>query len=446
MVRRNQIAILAAFVALVASFAQAQTGQTSLNATCPGYNPGNNINLACEIATATRTSGKNSTLGPLSATLAAQLSSLPTATAVSGVGVSFVGGVGVFGSSSSESLGTILTQRAETIGKHKFFLSFDYQRFGFGSIDGQRFKSLQTALNPCVDTGCSKFSNQYVLSQNSLSLRVEQYTFIGSFGLTNRMDLSLVVPLSSVHLNAVSTRTQYVVSNGQVIGSTPLSSPIAGQGNTLFLPGSKSGIGDITLNFKYNAFKGEKSGIAMGTEFRMPTGDEFNYLGTGAYGFKPYFIYSRHARLTPNVNIAYQWNGSSALFTDPNGTSQNLPSSFHYSGGADFRVTKRITLVGEFLGQYVINGPRLAFVQNAFVDQNTGTPLTFQSTNASNSAPANQGSVVTQSGSYFIDDASAGFKLNPYRGLLISANCIFKLDDGGLRAKVVPLVGVSYRF
>ena len=100
---------------------------------CPGYNPNHNVNLACQIPTTIRVSTSGTqTLGSLSPTLAAQLSQLPTATAISGSGLTFSRSLGVF-TASTDSLGTILTQRGETLGRHKLFVSFNYQRFGFGS-------------------------------------------------------------------------------------------------------------------------------------------------------------------------------------------------------------------------------------------------------------------------------------------------------------------------
>jgi hypothetical protein len=47
---------------------------------------------------------------------------------------------------------------------------------------------------------------------------------------------------------------------------------------------------------------------------------------------------------------------------------------------------------------------------------------------------------------YGIDNAGGGIKVNVFRGLVIDASALFKLDDSGLRAKWVPLVGISYRF
>ncbi len=68
------------------------------------------------------------------AALASQLSTLPVVSSASGLSVVFTPqGQPVV---SSENLGPIMTDRAETIGKHKLFLGFFYQRFRFNSIDG----------------------------------------------------------------------------------------------------------------------------------------------------------------------------------------------------------------------------------------------------------------------------------------------------------------------
>jgi len=41
---------------------------------------------------------------------------------------------------------------------------------------------------------------------------------------------------------------------------------------------------------------------------------------------------------------------------------------------------------------------------------------------------------------------SVGLKANPVGHLLVSLNALVKLNDGGVRARVVPLVGLSYSF
>jgi len=433
MSKRNRAVWLSALVSIAGAFAVAQTASSV--PPCPGYNPANNTNLACELATGFRapanitvnntTASQGQSFNPvvLSATLATQLSSLPVATAVSGTGITFINGIPTF---SAESLGTILTQRGETLGKHRFYAAFSYQRFGFGSIDGVRFKDLATVNQvnyPTVGTS-------YVVGINHINFQVDQYTAVAAFGINDRLDLTLVVPFSTVNLSLVSTAQQFNVDTS----GKPLSNFSLG---TINLPGSKSGPGDIVLGLKGNVFKKEGGlSMAVGTEFRVNSGDETNYLGTGAYGVKPYAIIShRGKRFTPNVNIGYQWNSSSSLYTDKNGNHLNLPSSLLYSGGVDFKIVPRFTLVGEFVGQYVINGPRL--IQSTVNVPGQGTFPTILVTDSN-------GNQITSS--YAIDNAGFGFKVNPYKGLLITASALFKLDDGGLRAKWVPLVGVSYRF
>lgn len=403
---------------MLSGFAFAQTAVPP----CPGYNPTHNTNLACEFATAIPTSGgKNGNLGTLSsvpATFAAQLSNLPVATAVSGTGITFVNGIPTF---STESLGTILTQRGETLGKHRFFVSFNYQRFGFGSVDGVRFKDFKT-VNTVNFPG---IGTAFQVSDNNINLVIDQYTALGTFGLTGRTDLTLVVPFSTVSLRTISTGSQFNIAPD---GSTLSAFPLPGAN----LPGSKSGPGDVTIGLKQNVVRAENgTSMALGGEFRVPTGDETNYLGTGAYGIKPYMILShRGKRITPNVNIGYEWNGKSSLYFNPaNGDHLNLPASFLYTGGLDVKVASRLTLVGEFLGQYVINGPRIATASVTVPGQGTVNSI-----------------VQAPTSSYAMDNAGFGFKINPFGGLLIDASAMFKLDDAGLRAKVVPLVGVSYRF
>lgn len=421
---------------VICTLAATLEGQSTGVPPCPGYNPANNINLACELATSFRAAGTKFAVstGTVSAALGTQLGNLPIATAISGSGIVLTGPLAV---RSQDSLGTILTERGETVGKHHIFFSLNYQRFDFGSVDGIRFKSFNTVAQQNFtnsQTG-QLLGSEYTTAQNRVDMHIDQFTALGTFGITNNLDLTLIVPFSKVTLTTGSSALVYFAgSNGQSLGP-PSTAP------TLYFPGSIWGPGDVAINVKANVYKSssEKTAIAVGSELRLPTGDETNYLGTGAYGVKPYFIASHHGKLiTPNVNLGYQWNSSSSLYYDQTtGDHLNLPASFTYSGGADFRITSRFTLVGEFVGQYVINGPRVVTTQFTVPGAPGNSVTAINSTSSS-------GQILTSS--YGIDNAGAGFKFSPFPGLSISASAMFKLDDGGLRAKVTPLVGVSYRF
>jgi hypothetical protein len=45
-----------------------------------------------------------------------------------------------------------------------------------------------------------------------------------------------------------------------------------------------------------------------------------------------------------------------------------------------------------------------------------------------------------------ITDASVGMKVSAGGSLLLDVNVLFKLDNGGMRAKVAPLVALEYSF
>src|SRR3989442_2933577 len=72
---------------------------------------------------------------PFNTALAGQLTSLPIPSPASGFTYTFDKTLGVY-SRSAQSFGPILAERAETIGKDKFYFGVSYQRFKFDSIDG----------------------------------------------------------------------------------------------------------------------------------------------------------------------------------------------------------------------------------------------------------------------------------------------------------------------
>jgi len=90
-----------------------------------------------------------SSFGAVNAAIGVQVSQIPIGSPVSG----FIFTAGAL--QPVESFGPILTDRAETIGKHKIYLGFSYQFFNFDGVDGVILSSSApcspTSLNPrCV--------------------------------------------------------------------------------------------------------------------------------------------------------------------------------------------------------------------------------------------------------------------------------------------------------
>jgi len=106
----------------------------------------------------------------------------------------------------------------------------------------------------------------------------------------------------------------------------------------------------------------------------------------------------------------------------------------NYAAGFDIRAARRVTVVGDFLGQLFFDAPQVS------------TPQTVTLTPPPPAHPDSFTTIEQQSGSYNAMSFAAGFKANPWNKLLITLNADFKLNDSGLRATVVPLAGVSYSF
>jgi len=85
------------------------------------------------------------------------------------------------------------------------------------------------------------------------------------------------------------------------------------------------------------------------------TGDEENFLGSGAIGLKPFAVFSYKGRVSPHALAGSELNGSSLLCGNYVATRSNTkspqPSRLLYIAGADVAPTKRITVAFDICGQ-----------------------------------------------------------------------------------------------
>lgn len=381
---------------------------------------------------------------PLGGALATQLTLLPLASPASGFTYTFDRTAGVY-TRSAQSLGPILTERAETLGRGKFFLSFAYQRFNFSSVDGVSLDSLPAVFTHTHAENITpepEYENDVITTDNDINFKVNQFTLFGAVGLTNRIDLSVAIPLMDVSLDVKSNATiRRIAGPNSQFGEAHYfdsADPTGSINKTFTGRGSSTGLGDVTFRLKGNVWKNAKAGLAVAADFRAPTGDEKNFLGSGAAGFKPFVAASLHAgRFAPHVNVGYQWNGDSVLAGDvTSNVKAHLPNQFFYSLGTEFSAAKPLTITFDFLGQRVIDA--------------TGVVRTTFTTAASTAHPENSSktfnNIALSNHSFNLNNGSLGFKLNPFSSFVLTANLIFKMNDSGLRSTVVPMFGGSYTF
>ena len=186
---------------------------------------------------------------------------------------------------------------------------------------------------------------------------------------------------------------------------------------------------------------------------RTPTGNAWKFLGSGAAGIKPFMALSATRKhFSPHLNLGYQWNGSSILAGNLTGTSVfenaagieviqdgravkgSLPSQLSYALGGDFGAAKGLTLSFDYLGQTLINAPRVFRENTKTADIPGGTGALILPT-------INGGKDTTA-----LSSGAVGFKYNLFGNLLLTGNLLFRLDNKGLRENVVPLAALSYAF
>ncbi len=274
-------------------------------------------------------------------------------------------------SRSAESFGPILTERAETIGKHRAYLAGSYQYFSFTTLDGEELKDLPVVFRHEQATGAA-YEKDYVQTNNSINLKINQFTISGTVGLTDRIDVSVAIPIVNVHMGVTSdSRIVRIAPPDPVFGQAHFFNPTDPQNSTrqIFADGGNaSGIGDVTFRFKGTVWQGESAALAFATDVRTPTGDAWNFLGTGSWGIKPFFAASyRKNRIAPHANIGYEYNGNSVLAGDiTTGRKSHMPGIFVYAAGVDVGVARRVTVAFDVLGQRVFNTQRV--VRSTYTD------------------------------------------------------------------------------
>jgi hypothetical protein len=375
-------------------------------------------------------SGFESEFSQFGTALTSQIVSLPLPPPASGFTYEFDPSLGVF-QRTTTSFGPILSERAETIGARRVSIGFAYQRLTFDSIEGVDLRNVPAVFTH-DDANLLGGREDVVTTVNSIEAEVSRTAVFISYGVTNRLDVSVAVPMVTADLVVTSDASiqRIGTTNPETHFFRSIEDDI-GTRREFTAFGNASGLGDVTVRLKQTVKKGAQQGVALGVDLRLPTGDERNLLGTGAPGVNPFFAWSgNYGAISPHINAGYQWNGESILGGEPgSGEAQDLPDLALYSAGAVIEVHPRITAAVDVLGRYIIDSPRLRLEEFHALDNRTVFP-----------------NISFTSGSFHEISAAAGVKINVFNRLLLDLNLLVRLNQDGLRDKMSPLVGLEYAF
>jgi hypothetical protein len=331
--------------------------------------------------------------------------SLPVPAASGGISFEFNPKTSAF-ERSTEVLGQLLLERARPIGRGKLNLSLTYQYVGLDRYDGHDLDAISDR-RPVLDeaTGAT-----FVVPRVDVELVTHVITPSLTYGVTDDLEVNLTVPVLYTSLDVDALARQ--IQSGDV------------------QPGSSVdhafGAGDVIVRGKYRLAHGWLGDLAVGLVFRLPSGSVDHYQGTGLFEVGPRVYASTPAvELTPLVRVQGFFDGGLDL------TPENARrGEGRYGIGLDVMFASRGTLSLAFLAREPFS--RLLPSDAFLVPRPDGTR-----------SPAF--GIDPGHPSYY--DLSIGGRVNVWGDtVFLIGNVVVPLNDDGVRATVIPLVGIEATF
>jgi hypothetical protein len=392
---------------------------------------------------------------------ASQFANFPLGSSTGGFTFTFDEKTGAY-SRGSTSFGPAFTERARTIGRGKWSAGFMFQHSSFDTFgDRDLADGSITFYLPHTDC-CSAaapppselnpgFEGDLVEASLVLKASTETFALMASYGVTDRFDVGVVLPINKVSLDATVNATILRLSTA----GNPLVHTFAEGADqirgTFSQSGSATGIGDIVLRSKYSFYSVGETGFAAAVDVRLPTGDEADLLGLGTAQAKVYAIASAgNDRFASHFNFGFTVSGtgdvsSSSLAFEPIGVSDEV----NYGGGIEYVAHPRVTVLGDIVGRTQLDAGRVEAVTKSYQFRlgaaATGADLVRTSrTNPVTGQPYEQ--LELTAGNLNLMLGAIGAKVNVAPNLLLSGHVLFPLTKGGLRDTATIAFGLDYAF
>jgi hypothetical protein len=369
--------------------------------------------------------GAGSIIAFLSNAIAVSVSNVPVSAASSGATFSFVGGQPV---KTSSSAGPIFGERAQTLGRGRFFIGANITGLHFERLRGIRLDNVilnfgHQNIAPTDTLGSPDFENDIVQVRVGLDVDLLVSTVFASWGIVDGVDLGVAVPF--VHTSVRGQSAAQILPFGSGV-NTPHYFGTDGGGNPILsavaqTDGSATGIGDVAGRIKISLIQTGRVGIAMLADARFPTGDEANLLGSGKFSGRGMGIVSvKMGSFSPHANVGYVIRDADF---ENNGIVANV--------GFDQLVGPWATMAFDLLSEWEVGEPKLLLPG----------PLVYQS-------PFPRTVPVTEVPNRKDNQlqASLGFKFTTGRGLTLVFNGLIPLRDAGLQPSAVWTGGLEYNF
>ena len=373
------------------------------------------------------------TINALSNFISANTSNFPLSSTAAGVTFDFSTGVPVASMSSS---GPVFAEQATTLGRKKLNVGANFSYLDLARLRGIKTQDLSVNLfhQDIADTlfGDSDYEYDYITLNLNMDLNAVVFATYATYGITDRIDVGVAVPIVNVSMKAASVARMnsytYTSSDSasHYFGGTKYD-PVLWH-DVPVIDQSASGIGDIAVRAKANFYRSPGGNMAGLLEIRLPTGKAEDFLGAGDPSYKFGVIGSASfGGINPHVNASYNIRTSKI---DRNEVELKL--------GYDQKVGEKLTFAAEWMGSYEVGAQ--------IWDTRFPDPQVISRPDGPNQTIATYYIPSTSIPAYASDNVvntSFGVKYMPKSNLLLVANVILPVNNGGLRSSVIPTLGLE---
>lgn len=399
----------------------------------------------------------------LDASLSTQISTFPTAFAW-GAPAPVAGGSQEFGTRGS---GSSWVELPSTLGRGRVTFTFGHEAVEFGSIDSADLRGTNLALwtahdDCCAPVGSSlnpEFERDLLEQRFVVDVDRHTYAFFGAVGVTDRLDVGIMVPLVTVRLDArvtsriirTSTADTYVFGfqtpGGAAVPVPHAYDAIEIANRTTYHRGEQRGIGDVLVKAKYRV-AGASDGIAVSLGASIPSGDPDRLLGAGSFRADASLLMSGSmGRFRPHLDVGYTFatgSGADALQSPiaagaPAPSTSDVPDVLHGAAGIDWALHRRVHVSLNALGRRLSGLPRFSTQQITFPLRGPGpTPPTYV---------AGDHLTADSTGTAFFQALGvASTRVFIASRLLCTVEVLFPINKQGLQTRIGAAAGLSWGF
>lgn len=350
------------------------------------------------------------------AAVGAALSGIPVSATSSGITFRFVDGAPV---TTSTSAGPIFAERAQTLGRGRMLLNVNATQVALDRVRGMNLRDVVFNFDPRDVNAPGAGDYDIMQVRPWIRLTLKTASAAATYGLTDRIDVGVVLPVVAASLNATSTAS--IVSPVGPISGNHLFGTDAAPTNTATsaVQGSFTGVGDIAIRAKANLKRTGRVGVALLGDVRLPTGNAQNFTGTGHADVRALAIVSGlQSDFSPHVNAGIAIRGGAAQH-----------SGLLLTAGFDHRAASWATVAIDVISEAQLGRNKLQIpVATVF---NNG--MAYPSTNVPDRRHDNP--VGLSAGAKFL-----------VHGTTLFANGLVPLNDAGVQASRVLALGIERTF